>query len=133
MPKEVLGKVIDSVNTHAQNHFYSKAIDEIEHAITLFGDTVELTSKKTELIIQRSEYVLFGTVTGELIFESDKLNTALSDLHQNAPSRFKEVSVLLKKLARESLEQSFQQDVPADGALAIEKALNTYQKQVTIS
>ena len=133
LPKEVLGKVIDSVNTHAQNHFYSKAIDEVEHAIILFGDTVELTSKKTELIIQRSEYVLFGTVTGELIFESDKLNTALSDLHQNAPSRFKEVSVLLKKLARESLEQSFQQDVPAEGALAIEKALNTYQKQVTIS
>ncbi len=132
LPKEILNKVFESVNKNAENHFYSKAIDEINQTITLFGDTVELTSKKTELIIERSEYVLFGTVTGELMFKSDKLNTALSDLHENAPSRFKEVSLLLKNLARESLEQSFQQDVPAEGALAIEKALNTYQKQVTL-
>ncbi|MGF1806485.1 protein kinase family protein, partial [Aliivibrio sifiae] len=132
LPKEILNKVFESVNKNAENHFYSKAIDEINQTITLFGDTVELTSKKTELIIERSEYVLFGTVTGELMFKSDKLNTALSDLHENAPSRFKEVSLLLKNLARESLEQSFQQDVPAEGALAIEKALNAYQKQVTL-
>ena len=132
LPQEILNTVFESVNKNAENHFYSKAIDEINQTITLFGDTVELTSKKTELIIDRSEYVLFGTVTGELMFQSDKLNTALSDLHENAPSRFKEVSLLLKNLARESLEQSFQQDVPAEGALAIEKALNVYQKQVTL-
>ncbi|WP_072054258.1 serine/threonine protein kinase [Aliivibrio fischeri] len=132
LPKQVLNQVISSVDEHAKTHFYSKAIDEINEAIKLYGDTVELSSKKAELIVKRSEYVLFGTVTGEMVFEGDKLTTALEDLHGVAPARFKEVSDLLKKIAKDSLDKSFQQDTPAEGALAIEKALNAYQKKVTI-
>lgn len=100
LPKQVLNQVISSVDEHAKTHFYSKAIDEINEAIKLYGDTVELSSKKAELIVKRSEYVLFGTVTGEMVFESDKLTTALEDLHGVAPARFKEVSDLLKKLLK---------------------------------
>ena len=130
--REVLTEVFESINNNEDNNFYSKAINDVEKAMMLFGDTVELKSKKTELIVKRSEYVLFGTVTGKLIFQSDKLNTALSDLHENAPFRFKEVSALLKQQVKMSLENSFQLDMPSEGALAIEKALNSYQKQVTI-
>jgi len=53
-------------------------------------------------------------------------------LHKNAPFRFKEVSALLKQQVKMSLENNFQLGMPSEGALAIEKALNSYQKQVTI-
>lgn len=132
LPQAVLGHVVESIETNEENDFYSKAIDEVDRAMTLFGKTIELSAKKTALIVKRSEYVLFGTVAGDLVFQSDKLNTALSDLHEHAPFRFKEVSVLLKEKVKESLEKNFQKNVPAEGALAIEKALNSYQKQVTI-
>ncbi|MGR6837652.1 serine/threonine protein kinase [Aliivibrio wodanis] len=132
LPNDVLKEILILVDNQAESHFYSNAISDLDKAIKVYGNSVELIDKRSELIVKRSEYILFGTVTGENVFQSEKLTLALKELDKIEPKRFKEVAKLLKKMSQDSLNKSFKKNIPTDGALLIEKALNKYQNKVTI-
>ncbi len=126
LPKQALASVYQSVETHAQKHYYTQAIDEIEAAMTFFGRTAALQTKMRELKVARSEYVLFSTVTGQFIFDKQKLNVSLADLERNAPKKFSEVTELLGQMATDSIQNSHQKSRPAQGALLVQRALIDY-------
>uniref|UniRef100_UPI00057DE2D7 hypothetical protein n=1 Tax=Vibrio vulnificus TaxID=672 RepID=UPI00057DE2D7 len=49
----------DSIELHAKDHYYTKAIEEAKAAKAYFGNTPELTQKVKDLIVARSEFILF--------------------------------------------------------------------------
>ena len=80
----------------------------------------------TDLIVARSEFILFSTVTEQSVFDKQKLHDSLSDLEQNAPKKFGEITDLLESMARDSIDKSHQLSRPARGAIAVERALRDY-------
>ncbi len=126
LPKQILASLYAQVDDHAQKHYYSQAIDEVQAAMAFFGNTPELKSKARELTVARSEYVLFSTVTGQALFDKDKLTISLAELERDAPKKFGEVTELLGKMATDAIQNGHQKSSPAKGALAIQRALIDY-------
>ncbi|EHU9442646.1 protein kinase family protein [Vibrio vulnificus] len=129
LPNKVMKNINDSIDLHAKNHYYSKAIEEAKAAKAYFVNTPELTQKVKDLIVARSEYILFSTVTEQSVFDKQKLHDSLADLEQNAPKKFGEITDLLESMATDSIDKSHQLSRPARGAIAIERALRDYQAE----
>ncbi|MGD1470685.1 serine/threonine protein kinase [Vibrio harveyi] len=126
LPNKVMENINASIDSHAKDHFYTKAIEEAKAAKAYFGNTPELNKKVTDLIVARSEFILFSTVTEQSVFDKQKLHDSLSDLEQNAPKKFGEITDLLESMARDSIDKSHQLSRPARGAIAVERALRDY-------
>ncbi|HAS8192240.1 TPA: protein kinase family protein [Vibrio vulnificus] len=129
LPNKVMKNINDSIELHAKDHYYTKAIEEAKAAKAYFGNTPELTQKVKDLIVARSEYILFSTVTEQSVFDKQKLHDSLADLEQNAPKKFGEITDLLESMATDSIDKSHQLSRPARGAIAIERALRDYQAE----
>ncbi|MHA2688002.1 serine/threonine protein kinase [Vibrio harveyi] len=126
LPNKVMKNINASIDSHAKDHFYTKAIEEAKAAKAYFGNTPELNKKVTDLIVARSEFILFSTVTEQSVFDKQKLHDSLSDLERNAPKKFGEITDLLESMARDSIDKSHQLSRPARGAIAVERALRDY-------
>ncbi|WP_188052705.1 serine/threonine protein kinase [Vibrio harveyi] len=126
LPNKVMENINASIDSHAKGHFYTKAIEEAKAAKAYFGNTPELNKKVTDLIVARSEFILFSTVTEQSVFDKQKLHDSLSDLERNAPKKFGEITDLLESMARDSIDKSHQLSRPARGAIAVERALRDY-------
>ncbi|ELC3158567.1 TPA: serine/threonine protein kinase [Vibrio harveyi] len=126
LPNKVMENINASIDSHAKDHFYTKAIEEAKAAKAYFGNTPELSKKVTDLIVARSEFILFSTVTEQSVFDKQKLHDSLSDLERNAPKKFGEITDLLESMARDSIDKSHQLSRPARGAIAVERALRDY-------
>ncbi|EKO3854845.1 protein kinase [Vibrio harveyi] len=126
LPNKVMENINASIDSHAKDHFYTKAIEEAKAAKAYFGNTPELNKKMTDLIVARSEFILFSTVTEQSVFDKQKLHDSLSDLERNAPKKFGEITDLLESMARDSIDKSHQLSRPARGAIAVERALRDY-------
>ncbi|HHP0509859.1 TPA: serine/threonine protein kinase [Vibrio harveyi] len=126
LPNKVMENINASIDSHAKDHFYTKAIEEAKAAKAYFGNTPELYKKVTDLIVARSEFILFSTVTEQSVFDKQKLHDSLSDLERNAPKKFGEITDLLESMARDSIDKSHQLSRPARGAIAVERALRDY-------
>ncbi|PLX57943.1 MAG: protein kinase, partial [Vibrio alginolyticus] len=126
LPKRVMENINDSIDKHAEAHFYTKAIEEAELAKDYFGNTPELEKKITDLIIARSEFILFSTVMEQSIFDKQKLHESLADLERNAPRKFTEITKILDSMASDAINQSHQFSKPANGAIAVARALRDY-------
>ncbi|HDM8193986.1 TPA: protein kinase [Vibrio harveyi] len=126
LPNKVMENINASIDSHAKDHFYTKAIEEAKAAKAYFGNTPELNKKVTDLIVARSEFILFSTVTEQSVFDKQKLHDSLSDLERNAPKKFGEITDLLESMARDSIDKSHQLSRPAHGAIAVERALRDY-------
>ncbi|WCP83788.1 protein kinase [Vibrio harveyi] len=126
LPNKVMENINASIDSHAKDHFYTKAIEEAKAAKAYFGNTPELNKKVTDLIVARSEFILFSTVTEQSVFDKQKLHDSLSDLERNAPKKFGEITDLLESMARDSIDKSHQLSRPARGAIAVERALRDY-------
>ncbi|PQJ69820.1 protein kinase [Vibrio jasicida] len=126
LPKRVLESINESIEQHAKDHYYTKAIDEAKAAKAYFGNTPELSKKVKDLIVARSEFILFSTVTEQSIFDQQKLHDSLADLERNAPQKFSEITELLKGMASDSIDKSHQLSKPARGAIAVERAIKDY-------
>lgn len=126
LPNKVMENINASIDSHAKDHFYTKAIEEAKAAKAYFGNTPELNKKVTDLIVARSEFILFSTVTEQSVFNKQKLHDSLSDLERNAPKKFGEITDLLESMARDSIDKSHQLSRPARGAIAVERALRDY-------
>lgn len=126
LPDQLLANISDSIELHAQQRYYTKAIAEAEAAQTFFGPTPELVEKVRSLKIARSEFILFSTVTEQSLFDKQKLHESLTDLEVNAPKKFKEIISLLNGMATDSIDKSHQQSKPARGAIAVERAVRDY-------
>ncbi|EKO3843717.1 protein kinase [Vibrio harveyi] len=126
LPNKVMENINASIDSHAKDHFYTKAIEEAKAAKAYFGNTPELNKKVTDLIVARSEFILFSTVTEQSVFDKQKLHDSLSDLERNAPKKFGEITGLLESMARDSIDKSHQLSRPARGAIAVERALRDY-------
>ena len=126
LPNKVMENINASIDSHAKDHFYTKAIEEAKAAKAYFGNTPELNKKVTDLIVARSEFILFSTVTEQSVFDKQKLHDSLSDLERNAPKKFGEITDLLESMARDSIDKSHQLSRPARGAMAVERALRDY-------
>ncbi|UTZ44270.1 serine/threonine protein kinase [Vibrio campbellii] len=129
LPNKVMKNINDSVELHAKDHYYTKAIEEAKAAKAYFGNTPELTKKVKDLIVARSEYILFSTVTEQSVFDKQKLHDSLTDLERNAPKKFGEITDLLESMATDSIDKSHQLSRPARGAIAVERALRDYQAE----
>ena len=129
LPNKVMENINASIDSHAKDHFYTKAIEEAKAAKAYFGNTPELNKKVTDLIVARSEFILFSTVTEQSVFDKQKLHDSLSDLERNAPKKFGEITDLLESMARDSIDKSHQLSRPARGAIAVERALRDYQAE----
>ncbi|MGR5121329.1 serine/threonine protein kinase [Vibrio harveyi] len=126
LPNKVMENINASIDSHAKDHFYTKAIEEAKAAKAYFGNTPGLNKKVTDLIVARSEFILFSTVTEQSVFDKQKLHDSLSDLERNAPKKFGEITDLLESMARDSIDKSHQLSRPARGAIAVERALRDY-------
>ncbi|MGR5109706.1 serine/threonine protein kinase [Vibrio jasicida] len=126
LPKRVLESINESIEQHAKDHYYTKAIDEAKAAKAYFGNTPELSKKVKDLIVARSEFILFSTVTEQSIFDQQKLHDSLADLERNAPQKFSEITELLNGMASDSIDKSHQLSKPARGAIAVERAIKDY-------
>ncbi|EKO3822923.1 protein kinase [Vibrio harveyi] len=126
LPNKVMENINASIDSHAKDHFYTKAIEEAKAAKAYFGNTPELNKKVTDLIVARSEFILFSTVTEQSVFDKQKLHDSLSDLERNAPKKFGEITDLLESMARDSIDKSHQLSRSARGAIAVERALRDY-------
>ncbi|APP07966.1 serine/threonine protein kinase [Vibrio harveyi] len=126
LPNKVMENINASIESHAKDHFYTKAIEEAKAAKAYFGNTPELNKKVTDLIVARSEFILFSTVTEQSVFDKQKLHDSLSDLERNVPKKFGEITDLLESMARDSIDKSHQLSRPARGAIAVERALRDY-------
>jgi hypothetical protein len=126
LPKRVLESINESIEQHAKDHYYTKAIDEAKAAKAYFGNTPELSKKVKDLIVARSEFILFSTVTEQSIFDQQKLHDSLADLERNAPKKFSEITELLNGMASDSIDKSHQLSKPARGAIAVERAIKDY-------
>ncbi|ELY1985395.1 protein kinase [Vibrio harveyi] len=126
LPNKVMENINASIDSHVKDHFYTKAIEEAKAAKAYFGNTPELNKKVTALIVARSEFILFSTVTEQSVFDKQKLHDSLSDLERNAPKKFGEITDLLESMARDSIDKSHQLSRPARGAIAVERALRDY-------
>ncbi|MFZ3464308.1 serine/threonine protein kinase [Vibrio harveyi] len=126
LPNKVMENINASIDSHAKDHFYTKAIEEAKAAKAYFGNTPELNKKVTDLIVARSEFILFSSVTEQSVFDKQKLHDSLSDLERNAPKKFGEITDLLESMARDSIDKSHQLSRPARGAIAVERALRDY-------
>lgn len=129
LPNKVMKNINDSIELHAKDHYYTKAIEEAKAAKAYFGNTPELTKKVKDLIVARSEYILFSTVTEQSVFDKQKLHDSLTDLERNAPKKFGEITDLLESMATDSIDKSHQLSRPARGAIAVERALRDYQAE----
>ncbi|MEF1203629.1 protein kinase [Vibrio owensii] len=126
LPNKVMANINDSIEQHAKDHYYTKAIEEAKAAKTYFGNTPALNKKVKDLIVARSEYILFSTVTEQSVFDKQKLHDSLADLERNAPKKFSEITDLLESMATDSIDKSHQLSRPARGAIAVERALRDY-------
>ena len=130
LPNTVLNKVYATIDANAEQHYYSRAIEQAEAAKQFFGNTPDLIAKVRALKVARSEYILFSTVTEQAIFETAKLNSSLNDLEVNAPKKFSEVTQLLNSMASDAIRKSHKKSKPARGALAVQRAISDYQPSV---
>ncbi|WP_299015029.1 protein kinase [uncultured Photobacterium sp.] len=130
LPQKVLDTVLLTADENSKKHYYTKAIEDVEAAMELYGETVLLISKHRELTVARSEFILFSTVTGQSQFGLDKLNAALEELEKSAPKRFEDVTVLLNKMAKNSIDKSYHKGAPAQGALSVQKVLADYESHL---
>nr|WP_306308986.1 protein kinase [Vibrio sp. B511a] len=126
LPKAVMENINDSIDKHAEAHFYTKAIEEAELAKVYFGNTPELDKKIKDLIVARSEFILFSTVMEQSVYDKQKLHESLADLERNAPSKFTEITKILDSMASDAIEQSHRLSKPANGAIAVARALRDY-------
>jgi len=129
LPNKVMKNINDSIEKHANDHYYTQAIEEAKAAKAYFGNTPELTKKVKDLIVARSEYILFSTVTEQALFDKQKLHDSLNDLERNAPRKFGEITDLLESMATDSIDKSHQLSRPARGAIAVERAIRDYQTE----
>ncbi|KJY87233.1 protein kinase [Vibrio neptunius] len=127
LPSAVLNKVYATIDANAEQHYYSRAIEQAEAAKQYFGNTADLNAKVRALKVARSEYILFSTVTEQVIFEKAKLNSSLNDLEVNAPKKFSEVTQLLNSMASDAIRKSHKKSKPARGALAVKRAISDYE------
>ncbi|CAV26865.1 serine/threonine protein kinase [Vibrio atlanticus] len=118
-----------SIENNAEQHYYSKAIDEAEAAQSFFGNTPKLKAKVRALKVARSEFILFSTVTEQSVFGTQKLHDSLVDLEINAPKKFEEITEILNSMASDSIDKSHQLSKPARGAIAIERAIRSYNSE----
>ncbi|OAJ93043.1 serine/threonine protein kinase [Vibrio bivalvicida] len=130
LPANVLAKLNSSIEQYAKEHYYTKAITQAEAAIAFFGRTPELNQKVKDLIVARSEFILFSTVTEQSIFDQQRLHDSLVDLETNAPKTFSEIIEVLNNMAKESIDKGHQISQPARGALAVDNALKDYFSEV---
>lgn len=127
LPKEILDSLYQSVDANAEKRYYTQAISQVEAAMQFFGRTAALQTKARDLRLARSEYVLFSTVNGDALFDTQKLGSSLADLERISPKKFVEVTELLNQMATDSIQNSHQQSRPAKGALAVKRALIDYR------
>ena len=130
LPGALLDKVYAAIDTNAEQHYYSRAIEQAQVAKQFYGNTPELAAKIRALKVARSEYILFSTVTEQSIFGNAKLNASLLELEKNAPKKFGEVTELLNSMAKDAIRKSHQQSKPARGALAVQRAISDYHPDV---
>ncbi|AIW13551.1 protein kinase domain-containing protein [Vibrio tubiashii] len=130
LPAKVLSNINNLVEQNAKDHYYTKAINQAQSAMAFFGNTPELSQKVKDLIVARSEFILFSTVTEQSIFDKQRLHDSLADLETNAPKTFNEVIEVLNSMAKESIDKSHQISEPARGALAVDSALKDYFSEV---
>ncbi|WP_299132416.1 protein kinase [uncultured Vibrio sp.] len=126
LPQKVLNNIDASIEKNAKQHYYSKAIAEAEAAQSFFGNTPKLKAKVRALKVARSEFILFSTVTEQSVFGKQKLHDSLADLETNAPKKFSEITEILNSMASDSIDKSHQLSKPARGAIAIERAIRSY-------
>nr|WP_217906375.1 protein kinase [Vibrio sp. JPW-9-11-11] len=126
LPANVLSKLHSSIDQYAKEHYYTKAITVAEAAIEFFGRTPELNQKVKDLIVARSEFILFSTVTEQSIFDKQRLHDSLVDLETNAPKNFNEIIEVLNNMAKESIDKGHQISQPSRGAIAVDNALKDY-------
>ncbi|MEZ8166323.1 serine/threonine protein kinase [Vibrio sp. 10N.222.54.F12] len=129
LPQKVLNGIDLSIENNAEQHYYSKAIDEAEAAQSFFGNTPKLKAKVRALKVARSEFILFSTVTEQSVFGTQKLHDSLVDLEINAPKKFEEITEILNSMASDSIDKSHQLSKPARGAIAIERAIRSYNSE----
>ncbi|MGF1696320.1 protein kinase [Vibrio lamellibrachiae] len=129
LPQTLLNQLNSIVDKNAKNHYYTQAISDLKAATQFFGNTPELNAKIRELKVARSEYILFSTVTERAIFDPQKLTFSLNELERNAPKKFGEVSDLLDRMANEAINNSYQKSKPANGAVAIQRAIQNHSKK----
>ncbi len=126
LPQIIMNGIYDSIHNHVQRNYYTLAIEEVDAAKQFFGNTSELMAKRNELIVARSEYILFSTVTEKSIFDSTKLLSALDDLKRVSPKTFDQLTEKLRQQAQENIESSYKKASSAKGAIAIQSALDNY-------
>ncbi|WP_261886061.1 serine/threonine protein kinase [Vibrio pomeroyi] len=129
LPQKVLNNIDASIEKNAKQHYYSKAIAEAEAAQSFFGNTPKLKAKVRALKVARSEFILFSTVTEQSVFGKQKLHDSLADLETNAPKKFSEITEILNSMASDSIDKSHQLSKPARGAIAIERAIRSYNSE----
>ena len=127
LPEHVTEQVVESAQEYAQHHFYSKAIDDLNAALEAFGPNGKLTQLKSELTVQRSEYVLSQTASGTKVFALDKVERALDELHALAPEQFNQLKTSLMAMAAETLNGPAIKGADLTGARLIQQALKSYQ------
>ncbi|MGF1742213.1 protein kinase [Vibrio profundum] len=127
LPEHVAEQVVESAKEYAQHHFYSKAIDDLNAALEAFGPNGKLTQLKSDLTVQRSEYVLSQTASGGKVFTLDKVERALDELHALAPEQFNQLKTSLMAMAAETLNGPAIKGADLTGARLIQQALKSYQ------
>ncbi|MDA9557255.1 protein kinase [Vibrio sp.] len=118
------------ISSFEQRRRFSTALAYIEAAKSYFGESAELNEKHREIKVARSEYVLFSTVTEERTFNKERLTLALNELETSTPEKFKEVVDLLNHMAKEAIDKGFQKNRRANGAVAVQRAIIDYEKNI---
>ncbi|NMT19024.1 protein kinase family protein, partial [Vibrio parahaemolyticus] len=68
----------------------------------------------------------FSTVMEQSVYDKQKLHESLADLERNAPSKFTEITKILDSMASDAIEQRHRLSKPANGAIAVARALRDY-------
>nr|WP_284676648.1 protein kinase family protein [Vibrio sinus] len=129
IPEKILVKVIESAQSLAQKSFYSKAIEEIDTAISFFGETSQLNDLKRDYILKRSNYILTHIASGKQSFNPEKINLALTDLQKYSPERFEQIKRAVESKANDVLRQTFEKGATVKGVESIANGIKRFSDQ----
>jgi len=121
--KKLINAVVARVELLESKSRYTDSIQLLEHLEDYVGPLQILSKKIDSLIIARSEYILFQTVTGKYIYSNTKINKAYKELAKISPERAQDARVLLTEIVTDNLAKKHISKVTLDGALVIQRLL----------
>ena len=126
--KDLVTAVMARAERLESNSQYTKSIQLLDQMINYVGPLQLFTDKRAALIVARSEYILFKTVTGEYVYSNSKVKTAYEDLAQMSPERAQEVRLLLSNIVTKTLSKKYLPKVSLQGAINIDNLLARLSK-----